>query len=138
MLKYYHLCEYFIFFRLGSRPLDLDINPDKMWYKTDPDIFQSQAFSGKRVKIDYNGDEISSSVDLLKLPSLLLEEESDLSKDVLQKTSGQLQAAREPNVYHRVFPGGIMVELPCVLEYDSPSKARYILYDIIFLTIIQF
>jgi hypothetical protein len=99
-----------------------------MWYKTGPEIFESQAFSGKRVKIDYNGDEISSPVDLLKLPSLLLEEESDLSIEA-QKASGEIQA-REPNVYHRVFPGGIMVELPCILEYDSPSKARYILHDI--------
>ena len=93
------------FLRIGSRPLDLDDKPDRMWIKTKPET-TSGKYTGTRETVDAAGDIVSTAVPAISLPALLTEEERVLASfdDAHSKTKRYSMLTADEldgNIYHR-------------------------------------
>lgn len=114
--------------RLNSRPLDYDENPDRMWFKTPASLLEG-TYRGERVLVGPVGQLLTSPIQTLELPSVVLSEKNNNqienmnakhNKKVVLLTPDEL----EGNVYRHVYAGGVMVEVPSVISAGEEVNAR--------------
>ena len=112
--------------RLNSRPIDFDDKPDRMWFKT-PASMMEGSFRGVREVIGPSGACITSPVQELVLPSLVLSEsKADPDLNEQHKKSYVLLTPDDlnGNTYRHVYPGGVMVEAPSVVAAGDDVRVR--------------
>jgi hypothetical protein len=103
--------------RLGVRPLDLPIEgggPDAMWSIVDEAVFSETKYRGIRKQCTASGEIQATDITPGFLPEL------GIGKDMDEHVVGEERS----ELFCRILPGGIKVEVPWVLLSHVPSDLR--------------
>ena len=114
--------------RLNSRPLDYDENPDRMWFKTPASLLEG-SYRGERLLVGPMGQLLTSPIQNLELPSVVLSERTKIQNEDMNEKHNQRVVLLTPdelegNVYRHVYAGGVMVEVPSIVSAGEEVSAR--------------
>ena len=124
--------------RLSGRPLDKDGQPDPLWRRTLPRVFEDSSFCITRSACTADGTVTSQKLESETLEVMMSEEVQDDQHHHRPSESaggsGGWAAPRKvgqggldlsnDEFFRRLYPGGILVEVPWVISSTVPTRAR--------------